>query len=95
MPVQDAAEAIEQLAVYPPTREALLQDPTVLDALREVADKGWTDEAKEYAAGALMALSDHPPDAERAVDLDQRHLMMSCQSTSLCLIETLMSQRCS
>ena len=77
-PVQrDFAEAIEQLAVYRPGREALLQDPTVLDALREVADKGWTDEAKEYAAGALMALSDHQPDAERVVD--QRHVMMSCK----------------
>ena len=85
--VQDAAEAIEQLAVYPPGREALLQDPTVLDALREVAEQGWTDEAKEHAAGALMALSDHQPDVERALDLDQRHLMMSCETTSLCFSE--------
>ena len=78
---QDFAEAIEQLAVYPPGREALLQDPTVLDALREVAEQGWTDEAREHAAGALMALSDHQPD-ERAVDLDQRHVMMSCETAS-------------
>ena len=34
---------------------------------------------EEYAAGALMALSDHQPDAERVVDLDQRHVMMSCK----------------
>ena len=78
--IQDAAEAIEQLAVYPPGREALLQEPSVMDALREVVDKGWTDEAKEYAAGALMALSDHQPDAEHAVDPGQRHVMMSCES---------------
>ena len=36
---QDFAEAIEQLAVYPPGREALLQDPGVVDALQEVVDK--------------------------------------------------------
>ena len=95
MPVQDAAEAIEQLAVYPLGREALLQDPTVLDALREVADKGWTDEAREHAAGALMALSDHQPDAERAVDLDQRHVMMSCESNSACQSDCMLTVRCS
>ena len=50
-----------------------------MDALQEVVDKGWTDEAKEHAAGALMALSDHQPDAERAVAPDQRHVMMSYQ----------------
>ena len=75
---QDFAEAIEQLAVYPPGREALLQDPSVMDALQEVADKGWTDEAREFAAGALTALADHQPDAERTVNADQRHVMMSC-----------------
>ena len=58
-----------------------------MDALQEVADKGWTDEAREFAAGALTALSDHQPDAERAVDADQRHVMMSCASAppSVCV----------
>ena len=79
MPAQDFAEAIQQLAAFPPGREALLQEPSVVDALQEVVDKGWTDEAKEHAAGALMALSDHQPDAERAVAPDQRHVMMSYQ----------------
>ena len=51
-----------------------------MDALQEVVDKCWTDEAKEHAAGALMALSDHPPDAERAVAPGgQRHVMTSYQ----------------
>ena len=43
-----------------------------------MADKGWTEEAREHAAGALMALSDHEPDAGRVVDPEQRHVMMSC-----------------
>ena len=54
-----------------------------MDALREVVDKGWTDEAREHAAGALMALSDHQPDVERAVDPGQRHVMMSCEAALL------------
>ena len=83
--IQDAAKAIEQLAVYPPGREALLHDPSVTDALQEVADKGWTDEAQEHAAGALMALSDQHPVIGMGVDLDERHLMMSCaQRPSVC-----------
>ena len=82
--IQDAAEAIEQLAVYPPGREALLHDPSVMDALQEVADKGWTDEAREHAAGALMALSDQHPVIGIGVDPDERHLMMSCASIHAC-----------
>ena len=39
---------------------------------------GWWDPL-EYAAGALMALSDRQPDTERVVDLDQRHVMISCK----------------
>ena len=82
--IQDAAEAIEQLAVYPPGREALLQDPSVTDALQEVADKGWTDEAREHAAGALMALSDQQPAPDAVADPDERHMMMSCASIHAC-----------
>ena len=81
--IQDAAKAIEQLAVYPPGREALLHDPSVTDALQEVADKGWTDEAREHAAGALMALSDQQP-APDAVAFPERHLMMSCAFVRVC-----------
>ena len=40
---RDAAEALQQLTVYPPGRAALLADPTVAEALSEVADCGWSD----------------------------------------------------
>ena len=33
---QDYVEAIAQLALYPPGREALLRDPTVVEALQQV-----------------------------------------------------------
>ena len=38
---QDIAEAIAQLAVYRPGREALLEEPSVLEALRQVCRGAW------------------------------------------------------
>ena len=60
---QDFAEAIAQLAMFPPGREALLQDPTVVEALQQVAAQGWTDEARMHAESALTALK--PPHEHR------------------------------
>ncbi len=55
---RDAAEALQQLSVYPPGREALLADPTVSEALSEVADCGWSDGEKcsysLFVPGLLM-----------------------------------------
>ena len=74
---QDFAEALQQLAVYPPGREELLKDPAVAQALHEVAERGWTQEAQGCARGALLALSGR--EALSDVDEDRRHLMISYQ----------------
>ena len=64
-PVQrDFAEAIAQLAMYPPGRQLLLQDPDVAEALTQVAAGGWTPEARRSAKSALAALSGGVPPHE-------------------------------
>lgn len=80
-PVQrDYAEAIAQLAMYPPGRDALLHDPAVLEALQTVAAEGWEEEGRQHAQAALAALSDRQADAYRVeVDRDQGHVMLSYQ----------------
>ena len=55
---RDYAEAIAQLVMFPPGKEACLQNPAVAEALRHVAQEGWTDEARLSAEGALAALVD-------------------------------------
>lgn len=79
---QDFAEAIAQLALYTPGREALLKNPTVAEALQQVVADGWTEEAQQSAESALAALSDHQPESH--VERDQDHVMISYQ-VSLCL----------
>ena len=79
-PVQrDFAEAIQQLSAFPPGRDALLQDPSVTEALREVAANGLTEEAQECAAGALQALGARERAEHVVVDEGSRHIMMSYQ----------------
>ena len=92
-PVQrDFAEAVQQLAVWKPGCEALLRHdtvrdgaaPSVVEALREVASNGWTEEARTCAAGALMALDPthlegHRESTEKAKGHDQLHVMVSYQ----------------
>ena len=81
-PVQrDFAEAIQQLAVFPLGRAALLQHdvdgkhPNVVDSLQEVVRNGWSSEARRCAEGALVALSD----SELHHDIQTEHIMMSYQ----------------
>ena len=86
---RDFAEALEQLAVFQPKgRDAILADPTAMEALQEVAERGWSEEARECAAGALSALSDRDRGAMGGgdgagaggeVDEERRHIMMSCE----------------
>ena len=75
---QDFAEAIAQIAMYPPGRDALLQDPAVSEALHQVAAEGWEEEARQHAQAALAALSDRQQ-ADWHPDPDHKHLMLSYQ----------------
>jgi hypothetical protein len=78
--VQDFVEAIAQLAMFTPGREALLQDPTVAEALQQVAAEGWTEEARMNAESALLAMSDRQPEADHEQQgRDQKHVMASYQ----------------
>ncbi len=77
---RDFTEAITQLAMFPPGREALLRDPTVAEALRQVAAEGWTQESQNFAESALLAMSDRQPDADQEHrTADQEHVMLSYQ----------------
>ncbi len=80
-PVQrDFAEAIAQLAMFPPGREALQRDPVVAEALQQVAAEGWTQEARQFAKTALLAMSDRQPEAIQVhQNHDHKHIMLSYQ----------------
>ena len=70
--------------MYPPGREALLQDPTVTEALQQVAAEGWEQEARQHAQAALAALADQS-DRQRDVhqqDQHHKHVMLSYQWVS-------------
>ena len=72
VPVQrDFTEALQQLAVFPAGREALLAEPSAAEALQHVAEHGWSEEAQECAQGALSALSDR----EALSDVDADHFL--------------------
>ena len=70
-------EALAQLAVFAPAREALQRDASVVPALEAVAAAGLSAEIREVAAAALMALSDK--ELEIKVE-GQKHVMLSCVS---------------
>jgi uncharacterized protein YqcC (DUF446 family) len=76
------AECLAQIAVFQPDgREALMQDPSVRDALRCVAESGLTDEARHHAESALLALSD----TELVkIEEGQKHVMLSCACVVHC-----------
>eukprot|EP01052_Picozoa_sp_SAG31_P006570 SAG31_NODE_303_length_18065_cov_5.733107_12_plen_391_part_00 len=50
------AETLQQLALHGPSKEALLGNGAAMAALEAVAERGMTEEAKEHACGALIAL---------------------------------------
>eukprot|EP01050_Picozoa_sp_SAG11_P016558 SAG11_NODE_2274_length_3591_cov_3.168671_3_plen_456_part_00 len=62
---KDFAEAIAQLAMYPPGRDALVGSPNVAEALQQVAVEGWTEEARLHAESALAALKPLEEHSER------------------------------
>ena len=84
---QHHAECLAQLALFPPGREALLQNSSVSEALQAVAESGLSPESREFAQGALLALSD----TELISKEGQKHVMLSCASN--CLVTSLL-RRC-
>ena len=89
--MQDFAEAIAQLAMFPLGCEALRYDQTVLPALQQLAMDGWKGEARHHAQAALAALSDRHFDEER-VELDQRHVMLSYQWSSQEVVKRIVNE---
>ena len=72
------AEMLWQLALFPSGRDAMQQEAAVLKALEEVRERGMTAEAREHAAGALMALSDREMHASASDE--PKHIMLSYQA---------------
>ena len=70
------SECLVQLALFPPGRDALLQSPAVSEALVAVAKQGMSEQAREYAHAALVALSGDEPQTRME---GQKHLMLSYQ----------------
>jgi hypothetical protein len=85
---RDFAECVQQISLFPAGRAALTADSAVVDVLDVLVDKAWSEEAKDCARGALMQLTDRHHEAVAEVDLDARHIMMSCAcvAPALCLI---------
>ena len=70
-------ECLAQLALFPPGRDALLQNPAVSEALVAVVEQGMSGESRKFASAALLALSDKK--LEMVAEGEQMHLMLSYQ----------------
>ena len=72
-----APRCLAQLATYAQGKKALLADPSVCEALGELANTGvaFGEAARDFAAAALMALSDKELHLSRE---GQMHIMLSC-----------------
>jgi hypothetical protein len=83
---RDAAECIQQLALFPPAREALQADSSLLEAVQALAESGWTDEAKDSASRTLAIVN--PEQIKRTVvDQQSLHIMMSCKRVFVCCLD--------
>eukprot|EP01046_Picozoa_sp_COSAG06_P024338 COSAG06_NODE_1980_length_7926_cov_10.286061_2_plen_561_part_00 len=76
---QHHTEAIAQLAVHDGSREALLHNGSVVPALQTVTKSGLSEQARELASAALLALSEKK--LEMATG-GQKHVMLSCKLSS-------------
>ena len=75
---RDIAECIQQLAVFPQACEVLKADSKLIDAVKTLVDKGWTNEAKETATRTLATF--YPEQLVKfVVNEDSLHIMMSCK----------------
>lgn len=70
------SETIQQLSLFEPGKEVLLQDDSIVEAMEAVAEGGMSEEARESARGALMALVG--PTAEPKKLEGEEHVMLSC-----------------
>eukprot|EP01043_Picozoa_sp_COSAG02_P023040 COSAG02_NODE_1218_length_13814_cov_250.988844_7_plen_559_part_00 len=68
------ANALHHIALWEPGRAALLRDPAVTTALDAVAKQGMTEQAKEHARGALIALQGI---AKQDGEIVPNHIMLS------------------
>jgi len=69
-------ECFAQLALFHLGRDALLDSPAVSDALVAVSEQGMSEQARDHAKAALMALSG---DELQMRTEGQKHLMLSYQ----------------
>jgi|EP01043_Picozoa_sp_COSAG02_P044546 hypothetical protein len=91
---RDCAESLQQLSLFPDGREALLaKEPLslsssggyvvkiqpVVEALEALSEQAMSQEAKECAAGALMALGVHTPEKHNSGVEVPKHIMLSYQ----------------
>lgn len=76
---RDYAECLQQLSLFPEGKEAMIRDPSVTEALRELVSGGdelcWSDNARRCARGALMALEGR--DQEDTLEEERRWVMLS------------------
>ena len=73
---QNFTETVYQLVLFPAGRDKIQQQAAVMNALEQVAACGMTPKAKEYAEGALLALSNKEL---RTSGDGPKHIMLSYQ----------------
>jgi hypothetical protein len=79
---RDFSECIQQISLFAP--DALRTATGVIDALDELVDKAWSEDAKDCGRGALMQLC--PERIKHEVQAhDDLHLMMSCKWLSVAI----------
>ena len=73
------AECLAQMALFPPGKEALLHNKSVLQVLHQLVEDGWSEKAKDSGRAALLALSDKENHSNHDYGpQDNKHIMMSC-----------------
>ena len=73
------AECLAQLALFPPGKEALQHNDSVLQVLQQLVEDGWSEKAKDSGRAALLALSDKENHSNHDYGpQDNKHIMMSC-----------------
>ena len=71
-----------ELALHPPSKEKLLENPCMVEALHEAVQRGLTEEIRRAASTVLTTLSDQqrahaPSQVHRGDDGGSSHVMLS------------------